>query len=976
MKILKKMKCFLAVILAAGLLTGSVETTALADEIGIGSGVEFNGTDVPIGAGAVFNDGDDDNVIAGPGPVVPAPLQTPAAVVSIANRLVANIPEGAVLSFDKGSMWSAPISGGTFALSDDAVNQLKGVREIWAKQPGDNVTALDSQIQIVRLSDSDFPEPPPIIIPVKRPTPNASFEASTMILGGVPSPGAYSLDGGNGWNSASGTFPVSGVSADAEILVKAVGDGSTTLDSDVQTIYITKADRPTGVSTNPVNTIGGTGAIVHVNPDMEYRASGAPSWTAIGGNSVTGLGAGDYDVRVRAGGTRLASDYVTVTIAVIQPKKADKPNASFDGASMVLSGVGVGMAISYNGGGSWETITDNHCTHVTLTASQASQAISCGGIQVKRLGDGQTTIDSDIQTAPISKAATPSGLSASAATNGNNGVIQNVATDMQYIKEGTNFWTDIGSNTISGLAAGTYDIRRKANGSMIASDICKVSVLSNPVPSSREAKPAANFNAMNMTLSNVRGIRYATDGGSNYRDAGNVDAVTLNESELRTDKGIRLYRPGNKTTTADSDVQYIELHRQAVPTGISATSATNISGGIIKGTSSMMEYKPANASGWTPISGDMLTGLTQGTYYIRTKGAYQSLPSEAIAVVINMTAAPAVVTPTPVKPADNTTKPAADTNNTKKEETKDKKTQAEIDAEKKKEDEAAKAEAAKLREESEKKAEESQTEKEPTPEAEPSGSQPVLAGAPEKKGWGAIEAHMDSNPVVVEMNGTTEVPGSVLAAAKETGSELILGMSNDMVWSIEASAISSNVSDVDMGIVENARTIPQEVLASAASEGKVEKQFDLKHEGDFGFAAKLTIKIDAGLAGKYANLMYYNKAANEMENIGSSKINEKGETDFLLTHASSYAVVVTEKEMTQTAAAGSSPANTVKSEKQSNSGWIWFVAIAVLVLVIALAAVLYMRRKQAIENARRRQSRHNAAGNTIHHVEHKGPGQK
>ena len=974
MKKLKGFKRLLAVVLTAGLLAGSIGMTTLADEPEIGGGV-----------------------IVEPGPVeqdpAPAPVQnaTPSIAVSIVNKVITSIPEGCLISFNN-EEWLGPITGGMFIIPDGVLAILQPGSQISAKVPGDNITTLDSVTQVVTLSESDFPAP--VVEPTKLPTPNAAFEASTMILAGVPSPGAYSLNGGGSWTNASGSFQISGVSPDSEILVKALGDNVTTKDSDNQTIFVSKADKPNGVATNPVTTAGGTGSIVNVSSNMEYRASGTSGWTAVGGSSVTGLAGGSYDVRVRAAGTMLASDSVTVTIDVIQPKKADRPNASFDGAFMILNGLGVGMAISYNGGATWETIADNHCTHVTLTADQASQAISHGGIQVKRLGDGQSVMDSDVQTVAISKAAAPSGISASVATNGNNGVIRNVATDMQYLRDGTNSWVDIGSNTISGLAAGNYNIRRKANGSMIASDISRIAVGSAPVPSSKEATPTANFNAMNMTLSNVRGIRYSTDGGSNYRDPVNADSVVLNESELHTDKGIRLYRPGNGTTTANSDVQYIELHRQAVPTGISATSATNVSGGVIKGTSNMMEYKTANASNWTQISGDMLTGLAQGTYYIRTEGAYQNLPSEAVSVVINMTAAPAVVVPTPViiqKPTPAvTTKPAA--TETKKEEAASGKTQAEIDAEKKKEDEAAKAEAEKLREESAQKTETEQSaaaETQPAAEAQPAGgSQPVLASAPEEKGWGAIEAHMDSNPVAVEMNGTTEVPATVLATAKQTGSELILGMSNDVVWSIEASAIGSNVADVDMGIVENVQSIPQEVLTSASSEGTVEKQFDLKHEGDFGFAAKLTIKVNTDAAGKYANLLYYNKTTNAMEVIGSSKVNEKGEATFQMTHASSYAVVVTEKEMTQAASAGSSPANVVKTEKKSNSGWIWFVVAAVIVLVIAIAAVLYMRRKQAIEDARRKQSRHNAAGhvpghtpgstpgNTIHHVEHKGPEQK
>ncbi len=951
----KNWKKYLVILLASGLFVCSNGVTVAADETDIMNGMTVTSDGAVSDSGDGIGHGVTVDSTGDPVVIQPVKNPTPAINVSIVNKIITNIPYGGEISLNGGVTWSMPINSGSFSLSDSAISMLHSGSVINAVLPGDDIMTLDSDIQTVKLTDADFPTP--VIIPTKLPTPNAVFEASTMIISGIPSPGAYSVDGGNNWINSSGSFPITNVSANYDILVKALGDDITTVDSDNQTIYITKADTPNGVATNPVTTAGGTGSIVHVSPGMEYRASGSSNWIDINDSTVSGLPGGNYDVRVSASGTMLASDFVTVTIDVIPMGKADTPNASFDGASMILSNLGVGMAISYNGGSTWETITDNHCTHVTLTTDQANQSISYSGIRVKRLGDGQTKLDSDVQTVSISRAATPSGISATAATNGANGVIRNVSTDMQYLREGTNAWIDIGSNTISGLVPGTYDIRRKASGSMMVSSIYKIAIGSStptPVPvtpTGKESTPSANFNAQNMVLSNVNGVKYSTD-GQNFSQTITSDNIQLDERTLHTDKGIRLYRQGNGSTTKDSDVQYIELKRQPTPSGISAISATAGAGGIINGVNKGMEYKAVNANTWTNVGGNSITGLAEGTYYIRTIGAYQNLPSEAISVVINKTAAPAIVVPTPVPTSTSTNTSAKTTSDSasKKDTATTEKTQAELDAEKKAE------EATEAEQKQAEAADDTQTTEDATVPI--TTEEPVLASAPTQKGWGAIEAGMNSNePTAVVMNGSTQIPGSVLVAAKNAGSELILGMSNDVVWSIDTSAVSDDISDIDMGVVENTKNIPQKLISDASSEGIVDKQFDINHEGDFGFNAKLTIKLSADASDKFANLLYYNKTSQAMECIASCSINEKNEATFPMTHASSYAVVVTDKEMQRSAAVtDGSQSKAVKTETKT-SPWVWIIVAGAVLTIIAVSAIIYMRRRQALEDARRRHNR-------------------
>ena len=108
---------------------------------------------------------------------------------------------------------------------------------------------------------------------------------------------------------------ISSVTAEKDVKVYKPGNGTTTVDSEVQTIDVTQAVQPTGVDKADCTTSQqNDGQITGVDTTMEYRLSGTSGWTAVTVNPVTGLGSGSYEVRVKASGTVLASGTVIVTI--------------------------------------------------------------------------------------------------------------------------------------------------------------------------------------------------------------------------------------------------------------------------------------------------------------------------------------------------------------------------------------------------------------------------------------------------------------------------------------------------------------------------------------------------------------------------------------------------------------------------------------------------------------------------------------
>ena len=152
----------------------------------------------------------------------------------------------------------------------------------------------------------------------KETTPTATFTATgsdTGTLSGVASGMKYSINDGSSWTNIDSDADVNLTSLSACTISVVKKGGDTTTDSDAQTITVTKAAAPsTIVGVGCTSDSNNDGKLQNVMTAMEYKLSTADNWTAGTGSDITGLANGTYDVRVKANGTALASDYQTVTV--------------------------------------------------------------------------------------------------------------------------------------------------------------------------------------------------------------------------------------------------------------------------------------------------------------------------------------------------------------------------------------------------------------------------------------------------------------------------------------------------------------------------------------------------------------------------------------------------------------------------------------------------------------------------------------
>ena len=149
------------------------------------------------------------------------------------------------------------------------------------------------------------------------------------------------------------------------------------------------------------------------------------------------------------------------------------PQAVFTAAgdsSGTLSNVDASMKYSTDGGASWTDITGATAEITGVTADK--------DIQVVKKGDGTATADSDAQIIDVTQAAQPAGLGKTDCTTAaqNDGTVTGVDSTMEYRLSTASEWTSISGNTVAGLANGTYEVRVKANGIVLASAAATVTI--------------------------------------------------------------------------------------------------------------------------------------------------------------------------------------------------------------------------------------------------------------------------------------------------------------------------------------------------------------------------------------------------------------------------------------------------------------------------------------------------------------------
>ena len=634
-------------------------------------------------------------------------------------------------------------------------------------------------------------------------------------------------------------------------------------------------------------------------------------------------------------------------IPVIPKRKI--PQASFNTESCMISNIPDNSTVTLNG----SVVTSS----AYGTCSLKNMFPQTGDYTIRiTANEHQGEAASDTQSILTHKPAAPSHIKTTAepAKNGV-GHIGGVDTNMEYTLADQDSWTTC-TKSSQPVSAGIYYVRYKATTGSVASDSIEALVKKEKSEKkTKESTPNATFNGANLQIDGVQYCRISFDGGNNWTDKINDWTYVAKEGNLSTNCGIQIYRPGNGSTTTDSDKQYITITKQSMPYGISAISATAVAPGTILGVDNTMQYRDINQSTWNNITSTSIA-VVPGTYYIRRMGYYNAIPSDVVTVVIKQEAIvnPTVI-PTPIPTPKPTATPTPEPTAIPVEHLEEEKKAEEAEVVKEEATEGSSEEVVLI-------------ETEPTT---PSG----------QKGWSEIEATFEAaeEPVVINLNEDTAIPAAVFEKAAETATELEILASANATWTIDPSNV--NVTDVqelgriNLGIDENTSSIPSEALAtveSASENQKVDHTFDIRHDGNFGFNARLTLKVATAEPGKYANLYWFNEAIKKMQYIDSAVVNEKKEATFNLSHASSYAVVVSDALMSQESvkeeakaeiaseATGADNGNTAqtnstteqKTKKKSNSS-VAVIIIILFVLLVGLAVVLIIMQKKKKEAERR-----------------------
>jgi len=151
--------------------------------------------------------------------------------------------------------------------------------------------------------------------------------------------------------------------------------------------------------------------------------------------------------------------------------------------------------------------------------------------------------------------------------------------------------------------------------------------------------------------------------------------------------------------------------------------------------------------------------------------------------------------------------------------------------------------------------------------------------------------------VKITMKHSTMLNKDKLAIVTNTNQNLELVMADNVKWNIDLSGVDDVHSiNVDMAVKMNEAEIPEEVITTLPQENPI-ILMSLSHEGPFEFEAKLTVPVNKLNVGKYANLYYYNPVTKAMEFIAASLVAEDGSAEFLMAHASDYAIVIAENSL-------------------------------------------------------------------------------
>ena len=221
---------------------------------------------------------------------------------------------------------------------------------------------------------------------------------------------------------------------------------------------------------------------------------------------------------------------------------------------------------------------------------------------------------------------------------------------------------------------------------------------------------------------------------------------------------------------------------------------------------------------------------------------------------------------------------------------------------------------------------------------------PFIKDEDSKTGWEVINSRLadtdEGGRVIVDMNGSTDVPEETFALMKGKDITLVLDMGNGFSWEINGNDVDSP-KNVNLSVTPDA-DIPVKVINRLTGECYC-ASFTLEYSGEFGFIAKLSMGLGKENKGLYANLYYY-LGDGEFEFIASAKVNSEGVAKLPLSHASDYVVIVDETDHAADNESGDAE-KPESVETNHGTGVAVFGLIAVIILAAAVTVVLSRKKK-------------------------------
>ena len=242
----------------------------------------------------------------------------------------------------------------------------------------------------------------------------------------------------------------------------------------------------------------------------------------------------ELTVQVSKRGYNIANNEKTVNISVV---KEAKPEAVFEATGLkegILKNIEAGMKYSL-GDGIWHDITSSEPINITT--------IYLSSIYLIRKSSGSGILDSDTQLIYPKNVREPYGVKAvNSIGNESNGKIIYVNRKMEYQKDGEQTWIACEGNEVTGLSAGKYNVRYKADGLKLASSEIPVTVNAVPGENNKDKNPS--------TKPDVSGGGSSNNGGGSSVGGNNNSGGSSSSAGENNNSGGNNGSPGSSNGSA------------------------------------------------------------------------------------------------------------------------------------------------------------------------------------------------------------------------------------------------------------------------------------------------------------------------------------------------------------------------------------------------------------------------------------------